>query len=101
MFKALLSLLQEPSVSQSSCQSVLVNSSIKKSLFLYCASSSTTTELIWIQSLFHELGHSLEKTLMWWCDNIGVIALLQILFFMPKLNISRLIFNSCLRKCSI
>ena len=35
MFKALLSLLQEPSVSQSSCQSVSVNSSIKKSLGSY------------------------------------------------------------------
>ena len=37
---------------------------------------------------------------MWWCDNIVVIVLLQILFFIPKLNISTLIFNSCLRKCS-
>ena len=76
MFKALLSLLQEPSVSQSSCQSVSVNSSIKKSLFLYYASSSTTTKLIWIQSLFHELGISLEKP-----SYGGVITLVLLRYF--------------------
>ena len=100
MFKALLSLLQEPSVSQSSCQSVSVNSSIKKVLvpilcfnFYHYKIDLDSISISWV-------GSFSWKTLMWWCDNISVIVLLQILFFMPKLNISRLIFNSCLRKCS-
>ena len=96
----MLSLLQEPSVSQSSCQSVSqffnkkVFVPILCFIFYHYKIDLDSISISWV-------GYFSWKTLIWWCDNIGVIVLLQILFFMPKLNISRLIFDSWLRKCSI
>jgi hypothetical protein len=36
-----------------------------------------TAELYWIRMLFKELGISIASTLTFWCDNIGVIALVS------------------------
>ena len=39
--------------------------------------ASATIELVWLQSLFKELGIKVETTPVIWCDNIGAISLAE------------------------
>jgi hypothetical protein len=42
-----------------------------------------TAEVVWLQSLFYELGLKLSTPILW-CDNLGTTFLLLILPFMLK-----------------
>ena len=41
----------------------------------YKVVANATAELIWVQSLFQELGISQSQSLVLWCDNIGATYL--------------------------
>ena len=41
----------------------------------YKSMANATTEIIWMQSLFHELGCPISTTATLWCENVGAIYL--------------------------
>lgn len=47
----------------------------------YCALAHVTTEIIWLQALLIELGHSSSTKVVIWCDNQSAAALASNLVF--------------------